>query len=253
LPAVASSAATSTWKVIKGKHFLVYYTGDSAFPGKVSSKAEEYYKTITGDLGFERYDNFWLWEDRVKIFIYKSREDFASAVGAPDWAIGKAVSERREIHTFSGDETFVDSVLPHEMTHIVFREFIGFKGEIPLWLHEGVAQWEEPAKRSMMAGLAKRLAAGNLYIPLNTLTRMGVKDLIAGGNAGHFYTQAMSLVGFMIEKHGSGRFRIFCGHLRDGRPMEEALRLAYPQSLGNIAELEKSWKKHVMEQLEARK
>lgn len=249
----SSPAATPEWQVVKGKHFLVYYSTNSAFAEKVSSKAEEYYSGIASELGFEKADNFWLWDKRVKIYIYSSRDGFANATGAPDWATGKAVTSRREIHTFSGDNSFTESVLPHEMTHLIFREFTGFKEEVPLWLNEGLAQWEEPAKRKELVRIARDMVARNRYIPLPAMTSVDVKKLVAAGNPGEFYAQAASLVGYLIEKHGSERFRKLCGKLRDGKAMDDSLRFAYPDTIRNIDDLEKAWKKYIVEQQEAGK
>ena len=53
------------------------------------------------------------------------------------------------------------------------------------------------------------------------------------------------MVGFMIEEHGSERFRVFCGHLRDGKTMDDALRFTYPSRMRNLLELEAAWKKHL--------
>jgi hypothetical protein len=83
--------------------------------------------------------------------------------------------------------------------------------------------------------------------------RMDVQKLIADGKAGEFYAQSVSLVGFLIEQHGSERFRIFCGQLRDRKDLEDALRFAYPESLRNIVDLERAWKKYMLEQQEASK
>ncbi len=245
------AAATSEWQVVRGRHFLVHYRGDQAFAEKVAGRAEEYYDSITKDLGFARYDNFWLWENRVSILIYPSKGEFAGATGAPVWAIGKAEYSRKTISTYAGGETFVDSVLPHEMTHLIFRDFIGFKGDIPLWLNEGVAQWEEPAKRANLARYHARLSADNACIPFDRLMAMDVKQVTASGRASDFYSQAMSMVGFLITRHGSAKFRTFCGEIRDGRSLDDSLRFAYPGVLRNIKEFEKAWKKYLTEQQEA--
>jgi hypothetical protein len=246
-------AAAPEWQVFKGKHFLVHYLDNPAFAEKVAGRAEEYYGSITVDLGFARFDNFWLWENRVKIYIYSSKGEFARATNAPEWAIGKTECGRREIFTFPGNDDFMDSVLPHEMTHLILMDFIGFKGEIPLWLNEGVAQWEEPAKRAKLSKIARRLAAGGQYISLDKLMRMDVKQVVASGQAGNFYAQSMSMVGFMIKKHGSERFRTFCGQIRDGKKLDDSLRFAYPESIRNIGDLEIAWKKYVTEEQEADK
>jgi len=246
-------AAAPEWQIIKGKHFLVHYLDNSSFAEKLAGRAEEYYDSITVDLGFARFDNFWLWENRVKIFIYSSREEFAKATNAPEWASGKAECNKREIFTFPGNDDFMESVLPHEMTHLVFRDFVGFKGEIPLWLNEGVAQWEESAKRQKLAKIARKLAVGNRHIPFDKVIRMDVKRVIASGQADNFYAQSMSMVGFLIKQHGSEKFRTFCGQIRDGKGLDDSLRFAYPESMRNISDFEKSWKKYVVEQQEVEK
>ena len=252
IAAVTAATAAPEWKVLKGQHFLVHYTGSSDFAEKIADKAEEYYGKITADLGFAKHDNYWLWDDRVKIFIYPSKNNFAAATGAPDWAVGKAVGAKREISTFAGDESFGDSVLPHEMTHLVFREFLGLKdSNVPLWLNEGVAQWEEATRRSQRVRLAVSLVRGGAAITFRKFMQMDVRAVVESGKAGEFYAQAVSLVGFIIETRGSDAFRRFCSELRDGRTVDDALKFAYPDALRNIDSLEQAWKTYVLEQQEA--
>jgi hypothetical protein len=247
-----AAAEGREWKLVRSTHFLVHYADNLQFAEEVSRKAEEYYGAITADLGYTRYDNFWLWENRVKIMIYPGRAEFIAEAGAPEWAIGKASYKKREISTYDGGTAFLDSVLPHEMTHLIFREFVGFKGEVPLWLHEGVAQWEEErGKKTEYRRMMRRLADANALIPLDRLTRMDIKAVDAEGKAAQFYAQSGSLVGYMIAELGSGKFRTFCGQVRDGKGVEDALRFAYPGTLGNIKDLETQWTGFVMKWKEA--
>ena len=41
----------------------------------------------------------------------------------------------------------MQSLLPHELGHIIFREFIGLESNCPSWLDEGVAMYQEKLKR----------------------------------------------------------------------------------------------------------
>lgn len=233
------------WHEIKGQHFLVYHQGHRVFADKVQQRAEQEYHRITRDLGITRYGKFWVWERRVKIYIHHSKETFIKETGAPAWVGGRANFVDRVIRSYAGSDRFLDTVLPHEMTHLIFREFVGFKSDVPLWLDEGVAQWEEVLERDRRMKLARRLHAMGRLMPLDRLTRTDIRRVPSGIKAVEFYAQAVSLVGFMIEKFGARRFRIFCGHLRDGKPMNDALKFAYPSSMRNLNQLESAWSRHL--------
>ena len=229
------------WKEIKKKHFVIYYVDDRGFAQQVASKAEVYYTKIGKDLGFTRRDNFWLWDSRAKIYIYSNRESFVQASGAPVWAVGKANPKQRLIATYQGSKGFIDSVLPHEMTHLIFMEFIGFTKSIPLWLNEGVAQWEDFSKRDDVLAFVKVMYAKGGLIPLAQLVKLDVRKVDDAGIALTFYAQSVSVVGFMITKYGSTRFRKFCGQLRDGKSVDDALQFTYSKEISTIELLEKSW------------
>jgi len=240
-----AAVAAENWQALKGKHFIVRHRGDDAMAGRVLRMAEGYYRSIAIDLGFTKYDDFWLWDKRVRIQIHHSRKDFTRATGAPPWAAGKANYQSRQIDTFNGSEEFLDSVLPHELTHLVFRDFVGFDSGIPLWLDEGVAQWEERAQRKPRMALARSLMLRNRLLPLTTLTAIDVRTVEDDGLVAHFYIQSMSVVGFLITEHGSLRFRKLCGQLRDGKSLDEALRFTYPDTIRTITELEQGWQEYL--------
>lgn len=238
-------AADNPWREIKQKHFIIHYVSSREFAEQVGRTAEKYYRKIARDLGFARHDKFWLWERRARIYIYRSRADFTHATGSPKWAAGKADYEARTIATYEGSTTFINSVLPHELTHLIFMEFVGFERDIPLWLNEGVAQWEDDTQRDKAIGLARYLHFRKRLTPVRRLMTVNVGDVESTGQAVAFYSQAVSLVGFMIEKYGSSRFRTFCGQLRDGKPVEDALRFTYPGTIRSIEALETEWHQHL--------
>jgi hypothetical protein len=159
--------------------------------------------------------------------------------------VGNADYQRKEIRTFRGSQAFLDSVLPHELTHLVFRDFVGFTADVPLWLDEGVSQWQDVAARGKAHDTVLRLLARGQLIPLERLTRMTAADLGGWRGPARFYAQAVSVVGYLTEVHGTTRFTKFCRQLRDGKSLGEALRFTYPENLGNIGALESSWLKYL--------
>ena len=206
-------------------------------------QAEKDYSRIGSDLGFVKFDNFWLWEKRVKIYLYPDKISFINAVGAPKWAVGKANYRKKEIAGIERSDAFLGSVLPHEIAHLVFRDFTGFGDDIPLWLDEGVAQWEDDVGRVKARNIAHLLHKKNRLMSVLDLAAMDVRKVNETGAAAEFYAQAVSIVGFMVEEYGSERFVGFCRKLRDGKTVDDALRFTYQGRISSIGELERKWKK----------
>ncbi|MDD5428358.1 MAG: peptidase MA family metallohydrolase [Candidatus Omnitrophica bacterium] len=236
-----SVSCAEEWRELKSEHFIVYYFDGENFAREVSQWAEKYYDNIASDLGYARYDNFWTWDKRVKIFLYRSREEYLRSTSAQNWSYGFANYYKKEIVSYANSAKFIDTLLPHEITHLVFRDFVGFKGEVPIWLDEGVAQWEEAGKRKASAEMMKALIARGEIIPLEQLMRMDVSRESNESATNRFYIEAITLVGFMIREYGESKFTLFCRQLRDGATVNKALEFTYSDSMRNIDELEKKW------------
>ncbi len=250
---------------------MVYHQGeDNDFTTDVSRKAEEYYNSIADDLGYVRYSNFWKWDKRVKIYIYPNHHDYLAATGQNSWSHGVADYFKKEIISYAWSKDFLKSLLPHEMAHLIFRDFVGFKSDVPLWLDEGIAQWEEKELKAKRLYMVRQQARRNIILPLRTMIDLDIRTIkteqqikIEGmpledgqvpmlemeGNVlvNIYYLQAFSLVGFLMERYGSDSFVVFSRQLRDGKPMNDALKFAYPQQLRSIDELEKEWKKYLLD------
>ncbi|MCE9613173.1 MAG: hypothetical protein K8T26_02800 [Lentisphaerae bacterium] len=243
----AAAAEDSPWLELKGQHVIVRYQGSRSFADDVRRRAELDYDRIGRDLGFTRHGNFWLWDNRARIDVYATRDAYVAASQAPEWSAGKADYDHRAILTFEGSQSFLDSILPHEMTHLIFREFIGFTTDVPLWLDEGVAQWADVANRSKVNAIAGNMLASGRLLSVPALTQLDPRRGASGGEAIEFYAQASSLVGFIMESQGSVRFREFCGHLRDGHTVDDALRFTYPGTIPSLEALDSAWKAHLEE------
>jgi len=256
------------WKALNGEHFILYYTQDEISSKEILDKAEIYYQRIASDLGYPRYSEFWTWDKRVKIYIYPDRESFLKATGQPGWSIGMADYSRKHIVSYAGSQGFLDSVLPHEMAHLIFRDFVGFKGEVPLWLDEGVAQWNEEAKRKEMRSKIKECLSKNMLLSLEDMMRLNIRNIkdkdavyvrstkmddgsygilfLSGENlVNTYYLQSVSLVDFLITRFGSDNFTHFCRQLRDGKSLDEALRFTYPTYMQSLEQLEKEWRAYI--------
>lgn len=241
--AVAGTADSPVpdWKELKGQHFIVQHQADAAYAGEVARRAEQDYDRIARALGITRHGGFWLWDNRARISVYATREAYLAAARAPDWSGGVAQYTTRTILTFQGSDAFLNSILPHEITHLVFREFIGFRQDIPLWLDEGVAQWMDASNRGRVVAIAKQRKVEGQLAPVSALTAAAMGRGVDARDAVAFYAQSASLVGFMLAAHGVAKFREFCGHLRDQHTLEDALRFTYPNTLRSVEALDRAW------------
>jgi len=240
------------WKELRGEHFMVFYAQEEAQARQVLDSAEVFYRRIASQLGYPRYSEFWTWDKRVKIYIYPDHDSFLKATGQPKWSQGIADYNAKQIISFAWSSGFVESLLPHEIAHLIFRDFVGFKGEVPLWLDEGVAQWTEEWKRQQVNGIAGGLLKKGALIPLKKLMTLDIRGIKEGKDSGAlintYYIQSVSLVTFLIQRFGLNSFTDFCRQLREGKTLEEALRSAYPAHIQSIDELEKKWKEYLAAQ-----
>lgn len=224
-----------SWDKVSSTHFIVMHRGDEKLAQMVSERAEAYYGEIAADLGYTRYQNFWVWDKRVKILIYPTAEEFATACKAPAWAAGRASADRREIASYrQSGESFLGTLLPHEMSHLILGDFVGHD-RVPLWLTEGFAQWEQSRHADSPA-----VSPGH-PVPLKILMAMDIRKDRDPQRVALFYHQAASVVGYLIRIHGGERFGLFCRGLRDGKSCEAALAAAYPDDFPSLEALEQKW------------
>jgi len=241
---ILGAKQTDKWNTAKSTHFILYYkNAPQEFIERLTDKAEEYYNRIADDLGFSRY-NFWLWDNRAKIYIYDDARDYQLATGYPRWSGGSAVVENKVIQTHPACEGFFETILPHEMGHIIFREFVGFNNNaIPLWLEEGVASYQEKLKYSMADALVREAINKNNFMTLEKLTNLNVPSAMDKDTAKIFYAESFSIVDFLIKGFGKDSFVVFCQNLRDKKNLERAIASSYPFS--NIQELDLAWQRYL--------
>jgi len=230
-----TQAGTSDWNIKKSKHFIIHYReAPKEYISKVKRCAEHYYRSITDYLGFRRF-NFWTWDERCKIYLYPNRREYLKETPSVSWSRGGVHIIRKEIATYVEKEEFLDYVLPHELGHIVFREVVGFDKKLPLWIDEAVALLQEKDRQKYLAA-ARELVREGRHIPLEALSKIRSYKRVSPLT---FYSQSASIVEFLLEEFGRGRFITFCRRLRDGKDWKKALLGTY--RFEDLSALEEAW------------
>ncbi len=120
-------------------------------------------------------------------------------------------------------------LIVHESAHVMLHQTLrGGVARMPAWLDEGFASYMEPG-----ANPYSGQSLSGMSVPLTSMTAVhgtprDIRD---------FYLKAESVVAFLIEEHGEDRFRSLLDRLREGRAVDEGLRLTYGFDAAGLEEL----------------
>ncbi len=232
--------AAQGWKENRSRHFIIYYkNAPKEFIKAVEESAEGYYYSIVKDLGFSR-DQLWTWDDRAQIYIYDNEDDYLVSSRQAGWSSASTRIGSRAIQTYPAAHGFFDSLLPHELGHIIFREYIGVSSDLPLWVDEGVAMYQEKAKRWGADEEVRKAIAENRFISLAELSRARLTSATDRETVNLFYAESASVIRYLITEHGAFKFLNFCQNLKKGLRFEDALEKAYYR-FQTIDDLNKAW------------
>lgn len=222
-------------------------SGDEDQAHDILDHAEDYYRNIADDIGYSRYHNFWTWDDRVKIILFPDLQTYVQTTGQPPWSNGFAslyseLFKSRIIVSFKGQQNFLDVILPHEITHLILHDFIGFDRPIPRFFDEGVAQLEQKDDNLQHMDVMVKLITQGRIIPLQELLHY---DLLSHRNdvdsISIFYVESLYIVDFLIKTYGKDAFKDLCRHLRDGDSFEDALKGSYYPTIDSMQTLQDKW------------
>lgn len=240
-------AEAKEWQTMKSRHFIVNYRIEvpEDFVNTVVESSEDSYKAVIGNLGISWYQS-WAWEDPINLYIYKDQDDYVNNGGQAGWSHGASLIGSKTIRTFPSDEGFFDSLLPHELGHIILHEYLGKYVLVPLWFDEGVAMYQEKAKRIGANKIVKEAILNGQFIPLTQLTDMRLYMNSDRKTVELFYAESASILNFMINELGSSHFYKLCAELKENTPFETAITKIY-MYINNLEMLNKKWVTYLKE------
>lgn len=242
----AAFAQPADWNELKSDHFILRYQGkDQVFPGRALRQAEASYDAVAQALGYSRRSEFWTWDNRCVVELYETKDAYQKQTAQANWSGGFAVPSQRKIVSYQGSNELIESILPHEIAHLVFNDFLGPGNRTaPLWLNEGLAMAQERSKQPVFDQLVGKMVGEKKWIPFHEISGIQSLKNAPPAEAGAFYAQAQSMVRFLVAS-GPSRFAGFSRDLRDESPLEEALRKNYPQDFPDAKNFEEKWLKSI--------
>ena len=197
---------------------------------------EEAYKKVGSDLNY--YPKV-----KTAVIIYPSKEKYRYVTGTHYWSGGQYDGKIRvplsvELKIAEG----FNSILIHEYTHAVID--LKTKNNCPLWLHEGLAQYEDGEYEKDEEKEEKRMEVLTQSLEENTLVPLKrIKPLFQTGDtelALLAYYESYSVVKYLIARQGLKKISRLLEKLRERTSMDEALQEVFYL---NYQGLEKDWKK----------
>ncbi len=212
------------WRTRAGTTVRVHwYEGSNAFGDRALRIAEGAVAEISALLGVEE-------AEPIDFFVYAGQEPFYDALGpgTRENVGGQANAEIRTLFALIGpdaiDDPWVDIVIPHELSHLVFDTAVENPYHFPpRWLNEGVATY-----------LSAGYAASDRREVAAAVRRDGLTPL--DGLTGQFpttrdefflaYAESVSAVDFLVATYGRDALVRLIRSYADGTTDDEAFRAA---------------------------
>ena len=165
-------------------------------------------------------------ENQVLVVINNSSEEFASWHSiSHDWVGGETFSNYgitvQIIESSSPIDSWLYDVIPHEISHLYFDQVTyNPTVSIPVWLNEGVAQYNEFVSHEWAYEQVQSAASQGGLITLSSLERgFGAYDTDRVYLA---YYEALSAVSYLVDSYGEEGLSALLAVYKDGITTEDA-------------------------------
>jgi hypothetical protein len=179
----------------------------------------------------------------VDIYIYANSNDLQNAIlFAPTWVGGQAFPENNiVIIGIPTDQLdWGMSTEAHELTHVLVGHLtFSCLGFIPTWLNEGLAMYGQGGVQPAEQAQFDQAKAANQLPSLRSLNGAFSAEAT---RATLSYTEAYSVVDFMIKTYGRDKMTTLLLDLKDGQTIDQALQAVYGF---NTDGLENAWRSSI--------
>ena len=164
----------------------------------------------------------------IDIFAYQTQDQFFGALGpgAREWTGAAAYPELRTVFMYlqGNPQSYLDSVVTHEVTHVVFRDATQNPYHQPArWLNEGFATWSEQQNADAQRGAVQDAAGDDRLLAFDAITQ----QFPIGDTAARLaYAEGTTMVAMIISQHGDEGVARLAAAYRDGATDAAALQAA---------------------------
>jgi hypothetical protein len=204
-----------------GELSLFWYEGGDSFARELMDACQKGLARLTQDIG--TYP-----ERPIKIYIYASTSDLQGAmISSNEWSGGVAFTDFGiiAISISPSELDWGKGALVHELTHLVVRQatFSPY-GQLPLWLDEGLATYNEGELDSVLRSYLEEAILEDALISVRSLC----SPFSAYSEKAYLsYAQSYSLVEYLLDNYGQNKMLDLLALLKQGSTYDEALTEVY--------------------------
>ncbi len=226
-----------SWRsLIEGKVTIYWYDGDDSFAQELMTATQQALERLAEDTGAEL-------EKPVKLYIYATSDDLRGAMIYPqEWTGGVAFTRQGiiAIGISSSNISWGKRTIAHELTHLVINQVtLNPYNDLPLWLDEGLAMYNEGELGSAFADSLEQAIAEDSLISVQSLSSPFSayvdKALLS-------YAQSYSLVEFLIASYGQAKMLELLNTFKEGSGYDAALEKVYGFDMDGLDSL---WREYV--------
>jgi tetratricopeptide (TPR) repeat protein len=230
------------WEVAETANFRIFHKQSRVLVEKAAQVMEQT-RAAMSQKWLGKSDESW--NPKCDVFLHATAMDYCQVTRQSPDSPGHASIEQekgsskiltRRMDMHCDNPQMLETVLPHETTHIVLAGKFG-NSQVPRWADEGMAVLTEPPEKVGMhrRNLARCWHEGQLFAVRDLMQLDKYPD---AQRISAFYAQSVSLVDFLSRQRGPVVFAQFLRDgLRDG--YEPALTRHY--GFRDFADLEQRW------------
>ncbi len=179
--------------------------------------------------------------NKILVMLFNNRDSYHDFTHLPSWSGASSDLQTDTMYVIEGNSFYPLSV--HELTHLYFDGY--FLPTIsPLWLSEGMAVYMQiystKQKPSWVDHSLRRIVAGDI-IPLDEMTVTEDLNSYDTEKAELWYTQAYSLVDYLLNTRTRDEFYKLCTELKNKTPLHQALYHTYGMPFNKVSVLQNVW------------
>jgi hypothetical protein len=221
-----------TWKSAKGGLVTIHwFQGSDSFAQQLLSYGQKGLAKSAQFLGISE-------SKPIDFYVYPSQAAFAAGLSVPETIGGQAQPDYRTCFALiaPNDLAYGSSVIPHELTHIVFADIVDNPYHSPpRWLNEGLAVYLSEGYGSDNRQLVSQAASNGTLAPLAALAGYFALDQ---ARIYLSYAEAVSAVDYMVRKYGQAAIEKLVKAYGAAASDDEAFQQAFGVTM---AAFDKSW------------
>lgn len=179
---------------------------------------------------------------KILVMLFLAKQSYMDYTHRPSWS--GASSDLQSDTMYIIEKTGFYALSVHEMTHLYFDQFFLPKLS-PLWLSEGMAVYMQvyatKQRPSYVDARLKQILQTGKPLPFEQMMSTETLKDYPRDQAEMWYTQAYSVVDYLLNTRSRDEFYKMCDELKNGTPIHQALYRAYGMPFNKVSSLQNVW------------